>query len=257
MKLRIVVALLLLAACADPLRVTAQPLVTANPIPPALTPGDREALAIQHFPSKPTSVAVDGYLLRANVSGGYDNPTISSGLGAIFADRAAKELVGTNEMWAVSPYAADFFDPDTHECSDEVTLALRWKPNGVDCATDPDECPWTFSRFGGEACDADKGEDHTSFVYATTTNAPQGIDSKVMNYYGVRGQLPVRWQEIKQDWRLSSASGPVGPGGADFNKKWRVYFYKSGLAWPHVSCTIDTTTNPNSSLPDPASCVGN
>lgn len=254
MRLKLKIALVI-AALASGIGGSAHAQSAWPGVPLPSMVGDDRALAMHFFPSKPTSVAVDAWivntLLVVDVVPDFAGITLDNA--QVFSNRAALDVFNNDQVYAVSPYDVgnDFWygAADRNPC-DEGTLVLRWKPAGADCTANPDSCPYTFNHVGGEACHVALRERWSSFTYATTTNAGQGIDDKVMSYYSRRGQLPIRWQQISR--------GPSTKGTEDTNALlFRVYQYKSGLAWPHVSCVVETTINPQSILPSFQLCSGN
>ena len=208
---------------------------------PGIASGGDKNVGFMHFPAKPTSVTVDGYLVRSS-----DGAVLAGPVSV-----AAVDAFNNDEVYRVN-LADSFFDDgsswDPSPICQEETAVLHWKPAGVTCSSTPAGCPWTFEKFGGEACKVSTQDFVDSYTFASSTVPAQGIDAAVLTYYGNRGQLPVRWRQKNRSF-FNRAQGT--------QLVWEVYKYRSSPAPVHLSCVVETTTDPASALPSFSGCVGN
>lgn len=216
--------------------------------PGATTSYRDKGVVYQTFSSRPASVSVTSWTYVEPPTG-VGNPFAIESVAATSVFTAAGPE--QNVLWAYKPTSPLTIFDTPHQCA-EMTMLVKWTPAGADCTASPSSCPFTVSRFGGDYCkhllsERDASED---FTYATGIVAGQGIDQKVIDYYTRRGQLPIRWQKI--DRRIDPASGQ-----ASSDTFWRVYKYASNTAWPHLTCVVNTRTNPVTTLPTFSTCAGN
>jgi hypothetical protein len=129
------------------------------------------------------------------------------------------------------------------------TWLVRFVPDSANCsnAATPGLCADEIVHLGGYLCESNPSV-QVSYVHASSVQAGQGITQGVMDYFGKRAQLPVRWREI----RVAADKDFTSPD----HTVWEVYFYGEGGNAPHLACTVTTETNPTSSLPSSASCSG-
>jgi hypothetical protein len=130
------------------------------------------------------------------------------------------------------------------------TYLVRFVPDGADCSTGgtPSSCVEEVVDVGGYLCKANP-KLNVSYVYTSATVAGQGISQAVMDYFGRHGQLPIRWRILKTAEDLNFTSPD--------HVAYEVYFYSTVGAYPHLTCTVLTTTDPNTALPSSAACAGN
>lgn len=141
-------------------------------------------------------------------------------------------------------------------CGDVQTFTVRFEPAGASCAASPSSCVDTFSKFGGAECPSlagGGGGGGNGFVqvqidptFAAETVSAQGITRRVLDHYLRYGQLPTRWRRF--DYSALETFG-----SAD-RTVWEVYFYDVESGTPHVSCTVETESDPAVALP-PRTCV--
>jgi hypothetical protein len=212
-------------------------------------PGDKN-IAYRWFDTSPASMTANIYV-RPVTGGG--TPQF---IGTVNASKNTATASAPGNQWDVNmssvvedvgaPALASYLE----NCAEAYVL-VEWKPVGVNCVASA--CPVDVYRSGGKQC-VDRllsTRSSDSYVYASAPVAEQGITQAVMNYFSARGQLPIRWREFNT---------PLASHGSfSFQqRRWEVYRYNPASP-PRLTCTVITSTNPNSSFPPPefTECTGN
>ena len=219
MKNLLVVLLLVLASC--------QPAYAGAPAVPG-EPNYRTA----RFPSGATAVTVD--ILEIGGAQLADN---------VAATRAQLDAANT-DVWYLDISQVSGYPVNC----EPKTFLLRWNPDASDCSASPALCVEETAQVGGYLCEANP-KVQVSYVHASTVQSAQGINQSVMDYFNRRGQLPIRWREIRHATDLDFSSPD--------HTSWEVYFYLSTGDFPHLTCTVLTESDPSVSLPSSANCSGN
>jgi len=218
-------------------------LVLASPISAELISVDPSRVLLARFPgTTPAAVVATAFLV---------DPV--TGVASQTGTEPATDTADGSGTWSVT--LGDLDDtsalPEAGDCT-ERTLIVQWSPDAADCEATAD-CAVERFELGGPLCAAAARSDMQSgsFVFATSTEAGQGIDQDVLDFYSLRGQLPIRWRALR-------SGGPAELAGQTSEvTSWEVYFYASSPAPPHLSCVVTTRVDPTSQLPSQASCAGN
>lgn len=207
-----------------------------SPAPSAYVKG--QANLVWHwFSTSPASATANIY---RNTKDGVDIAGIS--IGTLTATKRVTTTGATGSLWSVRLDSVEegFLGTSWENGCEEVYLLVEWVTAGQNCASSV--CPVDVVRKGGSECASiSETQIRDSFVFASASVPAQGIDQKVLDYYSKRGQLPIRWREMR-----------TGIG----NLTWEVYKYRSDSV-PRLSCTVETPLNPATALPDFSACVGN
>jgi len=168
------------------------------------------------FTSNPASVTVDVQEIGGTQIGNNLAATHQQ-IDAVNSD------VWTIDLAAVAGYPTD--------CT-QKSYIVRFQPNTTaDCsaAGSPSGCSEQIIDVGGSRC-----RDPNLDVSYYRTNAPvaaQGISAAVVAYEERRGRAPIRWTKTAYTDR----------GGV----KYEVFFYTVSLGFPHLKCTVNTTSDPS------------
>lgn len=198
----------------------------ALPVAAQPLPGEPFPIVAEFATSPPSAVTVDVLELPAGTQVGDD-------LAATQVTRDAN----SQALWRFDLSSVTGFPTD---CT-QKTYLVTWVPDATDCSVgaSPTACASQTIEVGGTAC-AMTGAVSPDFYHTSTVVSAQGITQTVIDYYGRRGQLPIKWRHT----RVATDGDHSSP---DF-QWWDVYFYTIENQIPRI-CTVSTTSDPASALP--------